>query len=173
MARRVGSDGARTEAAIRDAALRLIARYGADTERLYTLFSGPPDRDAEWNDTAVEGAHRFLNRVWNLALEWPVYASASEAVRTELACDGLPDNVHKLHRKTHQTIRKITADLEAFHFNTAVAATMASASLSAWGSSLPSTRTRASLSILQRASQSRAGTRPSGFILMSSGPSCL
>ncbi len=103
---------------------KLIARYGADTERLYTLFSGPPDRDAEWNDTAVEGAHRFLNRVWNLALEWPFDASASETVCTELACGGLPDKVHKLHGKTHQTIRKITADFEAFHFNTAVAATM-------------------------------------------------
>jgi leucyl-tRNA synthetase len=102
----------------------LIGRYGADTERLYTLFSGPPDRDAEWNDTAVEGSHRFLNRVWNLTLEWPFDTSASEAVCTELACDGLPDKVNELHRKTHQTIRKVTADFEAFHFNTAVAATM-------------------------------------------------
>jgi leucyl-tRNA synthetase len=103
---------------------KLIARYGADTERLYTLFSGPPDRDAEWNDTAVEGAHRFLNRVWNLVLEWPFDPSAADAVCTELACDGLPDNVNNLHRKAHQTIRKVTADIEAFHFNTAVAATM-------------------------------------------------
>jgi leucyl-tRNA synthetase len=102
----------------------LIARYGADTERLYTLFSGPPDRDAEWNDTAVEGAHRFLNRVWKLALEWPFDPSKSEAVCSELSCDALPDNVNKLHRKTHQTIRKVTADIEAFHFNTAVAAIM-------------------------------------------------
>jgi leucyl-tRNA synthetase len=102
----------------------LISRYGADTERLYTLFSGPPDRDAEWNDTAVEGAHRFLNRVWNLALEWPFDPSASEAVCSELACDALPDNVNSLHRKTHQTIRKVTADFEAFHFNTGVAACM-------------------------------------------------
>lgn len=102
----------------------LIARYGADTERLYTLFSGPPDRDAEWNDTAVEGAHRFLNRVWNLVLEWPFDPADSDTVRSELGRDSLPDNVNKLHRKTHQTIRKVTADFEAFHFNTAVAACM-------------------------------------------------
>jgi leucyl-tRNA synthetase len=102
----------------------LISRYGADTERLYTLFIGPPDRDAEWNDTAVEGAHRFLNRVWNLAQDWPFDASAPEAVCTELACDALPEHVTALHRKTHQTIRKVTADFEDFHFNTAVAAIM-------------------------------------------------
>jgi leucyl-tRNA synthetase len=102
----------------------LIGRYGADTERLYTLFIGPPDRDAEWNDTAVDGAHRFLNRVWNLAHEWPFDARQSEAICSELACDTLPEHVNALHRKTHQTIRKVTADFEAFHFNTAVAAVM-------------------------------------------------
>jgi leucyl-tRNA synthetase len=102
----------------------LIAHYGADTERLYTLFIGPPDRDAEWNDTAVDGAHRFLNRVWNLALDRPFEARAPEAVCAELVCDTLPEHVTALHRKTHQTIRKVTGDFEAFHFNTAVAAIM-------------------------------------------------
>jgi leucyl-tRNA synthetase len=102
----------------------LIEHYGADTERLYTLFSGPPDRDAEWNDTAVEGAHRFLNRLWNLVIEWPFDPAGYDAVCTELACDALPEGVNALHRKTHQTIRKVTDDFEAFHFNTAVAACM-------------------------------------------------
>jgi leucyl-tRNA synthetase len=103
---------------------KLIADYGADTERLYTLFIGPPDRDAEWNDTAVDGAHRFLNRVWNLTEEWPFDAGDAESVCSELACDRLPEHVNALHRKSHQTIRKVTRDIEAFHFNTAVAAIM-------------------------------------------------
>ncbi|MBN2565903.1 MAG: leucine--tRNA ligase, partial [Candidatus Eisenbacteria bacterium] len=103
---------------------QLISQYGADTERLYTLFIGPPDRDAEWNDSAVDGAYRFLNRVWKLTLDWPFDARSSDAVCAELACDALEDHVNALHRKTHQTIRKVTHDFEAFHFNTAVAAVM-------------------------------------------------
>jgi leucyl-tRNA synthetase len=103
---------------------RLIAEYGADTERLYTLFVGPPDRDAEWSDTAVEGAFRFLNRVWNLVGEWPYAAGDSGGALRSLASAGLPEDARALHRKTHQTIRKVTADMEGLHFNTAVAAVM-------------------------------------------------
>lgn len=102
----------------------LIARYGADTERLYTLFMGPPDRDAEWNDTAVEGAFRFLNRVWNAVGDRPFRAGQLDSLSTELSGDDLPDNVRELHRKTHQTIRKVTADMADMHFNTAVASMM-------------------------------------------------
>ncbi|MCD4690316.1 leucine--tRNA ligase, partial [bacterium] len=102
----------------------LIDRYGADTERLYTLFAGPPDRDAEWNDTAVEGSFRFLNRVWHLVGERPFAAGGLDAARANLSVDGLADGVVALHRKTHQTIRKVTLDMEAFHFNTAIAAVM-------------------------------------------------
>jgi leucyl-tRNA synthetase len=102
----------------------LIERYGADTERLYTLFVGPPDRDAEWSDSAVEGAFRFLNRVWALAEEWPFEAGAPDLSGLLESAEGLPEAVRGLHRKTHQTIRKVTADMEDFHFNTAVAAVM-------------------------------------------------
>jgi leucyl-tRNA synthetase len=102
----------------------LIARYGADTERLYTLFVGPPDRDAEWSDSAVEGTFRFLNRVWALVHEWPFDATDLGRPRALLGADDLPESVRALHRKTHQTIRKVTADMEGFHFNTAVAAVM-------------------------------------------------
>ncbi len=101
----------------------LIARYGADTERLYTLFIGPPDRDSEWSDTAVEGAYRFLNRVWNLVMDWPFDANGA-ATPEPLTAPDLPDSVQALHRKTHQTIRKVTHDMDGFHFNTAVAAVM-------------------------------------------------
>ncbi len=103
---------------------QLIERYGADTERLYTLFAGPPDRDAEWNDTAVEGAFRFLNRVWSLIEEHPYRAGGLEAAAKTLAATDLPEGIVALHRKTHQTIRKVTHDMEGFHFNTAIAAVM-------------------------------------------------
>ncbi len=101
----------------------LIARYGADTERLYTLFIGPPDRDAEWSDAAVEGAHRFLNRVWDLVSDWPFTTDAAGESAAKLSGE-LPEAVDALHRKTHQTIRKVTADFERFHYNTAVASIM-------------------------------------------------
>jgi leucyl-tRNA synthetase len=102
----------------------LIERYGADTERLYTLFVGPPDRDAEWSDTAVDGTFRFLNRVWTLAEDWPFDAGALDETRTLLETAELSDAARALHRKTHQTIRKVTSDMDGFHFNTAVAAVM-------------------------------------------------
>jgi leucyl-tRNA synthetase len=101
----------------------LIAHYGADTERLYTLFIGPPDRDAEWSDSAVEGAHRFLNRVWDLATEWS-FMNDTPGETSSLLAGELPENVDAVHRKTHQTIRKVTADFQRFHFNTAVASIM-------------------------------------------------
>ena len=100
----------------------LIAEYGADTERLYTLFIGPPDRDADWNATAVEGTHRFLNRIWRLVEEWPIDPKADHGAA--LTSPELPDHVEALHRKTHQTVRKVTRDMEGFRFNTAVAAIM-------------------------------------------------
>ncbi len=102
----------------------LISRYGADTERLYTLFMGPPDRDAEWNDTAVEGAYRFLNRVWHTVEDWPFRAGQLPGLAGELSQGELPDAVRDLHRKTHQTIRKVTVDMADMHFNTAIASMM-------------------------------------------------
>ncbi|MBU1853089.1 MAG: leucine--tRNA ligase [Candidatus Omnitrophica bacterium] len=99
----------------------LIDKYGADTVRFYTLFIGPPEKDAEWNDRGVEGAWRFLNRVWRLApYEISVNPTAEAEFRTGL---GLPTS--PLRRKTHLTIKKVTEDIEgAFHFNTALSAIM-------------------------------------------------
>ncbi|MBD3426608.1 MAG: leucine--tRNA ligase [Candidatus Omnitrophica bacterium] len=92
----------------------LIERYGADTVRLYTLFIGPPEKDAEWSDRGVEGAFRFLKRLWNLLdiLE-NSGDTADEDAREELL------------RKMHQTIKKVTDDIDGeFHFNTAISAVM-------------------------------------------------
>ncbi len=92
----------------------LIDRYGADTMRLYILFIGPPDKDAEWNDRAVEGIWRFLNRVWNLM---DIYDTMPE--------EGQGDANRAVLKKVHSTIKKVTRDMDIdFHFNTAVSSIM-------------------------------------------------
>jgi leucyl-tRNA synthetase len=91
----------------------LVRREGADAGRVYEMFIGPPEDDAEWTDEAVSGAVRFLQRVWRLALEpesFPVTGAGADPTL--------------LRRRTHQTIQRVTADYEGFHFNTAVAALM-------------------------------------------------
>jgi leucyl-tRNA synthetase len=98
---------------------KLIASYGADTVRLYTLFIGPPEKDAEWSDRGVEGSYRFLGRVWRLI----------ERIHDRQAGAGKKENISKteeaLKRKTHRTIKKVTEDLDGgFHFNTAISAIM-------------------------------------------------
>ncbi|MBN1526199.1 MAG: leucine--tRNA ligase [Candidatus Omnitrophica bacterium] len=98
----------------------LINKYGADTVRLYTLFIGPPEKDAEWSDRGVEGAYRFLGRVWRL-LE-----KGHRVPRpTPHQSQGPSKEAIDLKRKTHQTIKKVTEDLDGgFHFNTAISAVM-------------------------------------------------
>ncbi|MEW6616427.1 MAG: leucine--tRNA ligase [Thermodesulfobacteriota bacterium] len=100
----------------------IIDKYGADTTRLFILFTSPPERDLDWSDQGVEGAFRFINRVWRLVignLEKIKDASLYESGGS------LPDNLRNLRRKTHQTIKKVTEDIEdRFHFNTAISAIM-------------------------------------------------
>lgn len=97
----------------------LIKDYGADTVRLYTLFIGPPEKDAEWSDRGAEGSYRFLGRVWRLVEKRPGgsgEASGSGKISKE---------AEDLKRKIHQTIKKVTEDLDGgFHFNTAISAIM-------------------------------------------------
>jgi leucyl-tRNA synthetase len=99
----------------------LIERYGADTVRLFSLFAAPPERDLDWSDQGVEGASRFLNRVYRF-----VMTHRDQIVKASDKLPGvLDDKSRALHRKTHQTIRKVTHDLEdEFHFNTAISAVM-------------------------------------------------
>jgi leucyl-tRNA synthetase len=101
----------------------LIREYGADTVRLYTLFIGPPEKDAEWNDAGVEGAFRFLRRIWRRVFETRDLLLASRALKPDLAKMEAPER--NLYRKLHESIAKITHDLEgAFQFNTAIAQIM-------------------------------------------------
>ncbi|MBI3811667.1 MAG: leucine--tRNA ligase [Nitrospirae bacterium] len=96
---------------------QLIATYGADTARLFSLFAAPPEKDLEWNDAGVEGASRFLNRVWRLVTSHAGPGPVSGTDGTERTA--------ALRRVTHQTIKKVTEDLDRnFQFNTAVAALM-------------------------------------------------
>ena len=84
----------------------LIARYGADTERVYTLFIAPPEKEAAWSDEGVVGAFRFLGRVWAM----------SDRLQDESTAD--------ITRKMHQTIDAVTSRIERFEFNTAISALM-------------------------------------------------
>ncbi|HMK61564.1 MAG TPA: leucine--tRNA ligase [Dissulfurispiraceae bacterium] len=96
----------------------LINRYGADTMRLFSLFAAPPERDLEWSDKGVEGAYRFLNKIWGIVHKH------GALVMPAADCNYSP-KASALLRKTHQTIRKVTDDIERdYHFNTAIAALM-------------------------------------------------
>jgi leucyl-tRNA synthetase len=100
----------------------VIARYGADTLRLYILFAAPPELAMEWSETGIEGPHRFLMRVWRL-VDRHAEALAKEP-RGPLPKE-LPPAARDLRRKVHQTIDKVTRDVEErIQLNTAVAALM-------------------------------------------------
>jgi leucyl-tRNA synthetase len=99
----------------------LIRRFGADTARLFSLFAAPPEKDLDWNDRGVEGASRFLNRVWRF-----VHANLPELRAAPRAVPGPgSDGGRAFRRVIHETIRKVTHDIEHdFHFNTAISAVM-------------------------------------------------
>ncbi len=101
----------------------IIEKYGADTARVMILFAGPPELDMEWSDQGVEGAFRFLNRVWRLYTTNIPYIkdiSGREVSQEELSKEG-----KDLRRKLHKTIKKVTEDIEGrFHFNTAISSIM-------------------------------------------------
>ena len=100
----------------------IIERYGADTERVYTLFMGPPDRDIDWTEEGIRGSFRFLNRLYSLiTANLDRLAPAGERAEPE----GLDDPGLRLWRRYHATVKKVTEDIEVrFSFNTAVAAIM-------------------------------------------------
>jgi len=108
----------------------LIERYGSDTSRLFSLFAAPPEKDLDWSDKGVEGAYRFLSRIWNVVfknLESIKKAGSTAAADTapDVLSQGLSAEGRSLLRKTHQTIKKVTTDIEReYHFNTAIAALM-------------------------------------------------
>ncbi|OZB70383.1 MULTISPECIES: leucine--tRNA ligase [unclassified Thiomonas] len=93
----------------------LIDRYGADTARLFTMFAAPPEATLEWNDAAVEGAHRFLRRVWAFGLKLSALAApAAEA----------GDAARKLRREVHQILQQVNFDYGRMQYNTVVSGAM-------------------------------------------------
>jgi leucyl-tRNA synthetase len=101
----------------------LIERYGADTSRLFSLFAAPPEKDLDWADKGVDGAYRFLNRLWGIAgKNLPNIKNAPLKIQN---ISSLQPSALALYRKTHQTIKKVTTDIEReYHFNTAIAGMM-------------------------------------------------
>ncbi len=104
----------------------LIQRYGADTSRLFSLFAAPPEKDLDWSDKGVDGAYRFLNRLWGLVYKNRESLSVKRKVSGEpVHTLRLTDHSLRLYRKTHQTIKRVTTDIEReYHFNTAIAGMM-------------------------------------------------
>ena len=100
---------------------QLVESYGADTARLFMMFASPPTQTLEWSDTGVEGAFRFLKRLWRLA-----YSHLQAGIPVgQLQADTLSPQLKSLRCQLHQTIEKVTDDLDRRHtFNTAIAAVM-------------------------------------------------
>ncbi|KGE77972.1 leucine--tRNA ligase [Halomonas sp. ND22Bw] len=98
----------------------MIDRFGADTVRLFMMFAAPPEQSLEWSDSGVEGAHRFLKRLWRMVAE-----HVEAGTPGELDVDALNDDQRELRRKTHETIHKASDDIgRRTTFNTAIAAVM-------------------------------------------------
>ena len=99
----------------------LINKFGADTVRLFVMFAAPPDHSLEWSDTAVEGAYRFINKLWRLVQTYQENAAVESCVSKE----NLTKEQSDLRRKVHETIKKVTDDVgRRYTFNTAIAANM-------------------------------------------------
>jgi leucyl-tRNA synthetase len=123
----------------------LVARYGADTVRLFLLFIGPWDQGGPWSSTGIEGVSRFLARVWQQAQPGAFAERATPAARTpgipvvglagelsstggrlgDAVLDAVEASSRGIRRRTHQAIQAVTEDYAAFHFNTAVSELMA------------------------------------------------
>ncbi|RVU84812.1 leucine--tRNA ligase [Leucothrix sargassi] len=98
----------------------LIQEYGADTLRVFSMFAAPPDQSMEWSDSGVEGANRFLKRVWRM-----VNDHVASGEKAELKPAELNDSLKGLRQKLYQTLTKVTDDMQRrYTFNTAIAANM-------------------------------------------------
>jgi leucyl-tRNA synthetase len=100
----------------------LIRTFGADTARLFSLFAAPPEKDLDWNDHGVEGASRFLNRIWRFVLQHApeMLTAQTRSSNTVTSPAGVA-----FRRTIHETIKRVTDDIERdFHFNTAISAIM-------------------------------------------------
>jgi leucyl-tRNA synthetase len=103
----------------------LIDRYGADTSRLFSLFAAPPEKDLDWSDKGVDGAFRFLHRLWGIIYKNRGILGIKRKTEKPADISHLSPDALRLFRKTHQAIKKVTTDIEReYHFNTAIAGMM-------------------------------------------------
>jgi leucyl-tRNA synthetase len=101
----------------------MVARYGADAARLYSLFAAPPDRDLDWQDTGIEGIQRFLGRVYRFVMRQA--AATGNAGPASPPAATLSPEARAIQRKLHQTIKRVSDDFRGrWHFNTSIAAIM-------------------------------------------------
>jgi leucyl-tRNA synthetase len=100
----------------------LIDRYGADTARLFVMFASPPEQTLEWNDAGVEGAHRFLRRVWAHGARHA--ARLQRATATDLSAAPLRAEARALRREVHLVLRQVSHDYERMQYNTVVSGCM-------------------------------------------------
>lgn len=102
----------------------IFLKFGIDATRIMMLFAGPPEADMEWTDKGMEGASRFLNRVWRLIYN-NIDCFKKAGNKEEVSPEDISVEAKKIRQKTHQTIKKVTEDIEErFHFNTAISAIM-------------------------------------------------
>jgi leucyl-tRNA synthetase len=99
----------------------MIAAYGADAARLFVLFAAPPENELRWLEAGIEGAVRFLQRVYRMIWRWQERLSQ---LSEQPGAEEFSTDARALRRKTHQTIVRVTDDFESLHFNTSVAALM-------------------------------------------------
>jgi leucyl-tRNA synthetase len=102
----------------------MLQKFGADALRLYVMFVAPPEKEVEWTDAGLEGSFRFLARVWRLVDHW-VETIGGEGIESADTCADLTPAERSLRRKTHETIQRVTTDIEQRQqLNTAVSAMM-------------------------------------------------
>jgi len=97
----------------------IIARFGADTARLFTMFAGPPDQSAAWSDTGAEGSFRYLRRLWNFGVK-----HADRIQRAGHQHEGLSAGAKDLRREVHTLLRQISHDYDRLQYNTVVSGAM-------------------------------------------------
>ncbi|MGD0267853.1 MAG: leucine--tRNA ligase [Candidatus Sulfotelmatobacter sp.] len=103
----------------------MIAHYGADAARLYTLFAAPPDRDLDWQASGIEGIQRFLGRVYRFVVRNAASASGTSGAASLPTTSELSPAARQIQRKLHQTIKRVSDDFQGrWHFNTCISAIM-------------------------------------------------
>ena len=103
----------------------IIAKFGADTARVFTMFAGPPDQSAAWSDSGAEGSFRFLRRLWNTAVRLaPQLPKPPQPPQAAAACTGASTGAAALRREMHLLLRVVSADYERMQYNTVVSGAM-------------------------------------------------